>query len=308
MKSVVFLMGPTASGKSKLAMDLSKVFPCDLISVDSAMIYRGMDIGTAKPSKEELTRFPHQLIDIKDPSESYSVAKFYQDAMHAIEHSHAQNKLPILVGGTMLYFNALRKGLSTLPSADVDLRKKIEEQAKQIGWPALHQKLKDIDPESYERIKPTDSQRISRALEVYELTGQSLTSLWGQSSQQFPYHICALALMPSDRKFLHDDIARRLHFMMENGFLEEVKSLYQNPTLNESLPSIRSVGYRQIWQYLQGHISLEQAVEKAIVSTRQLAKRQITWLRSWSDLAIFLREDPQLLAKVTDLIEAECYK
>lgn len=284
MPKVIFLMGPTASGKTALAIELAKKHPIDLISVDSAMIYKGMDIGTAKPAPEILKEFPHKLIDIKDPSEPYSVADFYHDARREIEASLAKGRIPLLVGGTMLYFNALRKGLSHLPEANEVIREQLLHEAQSLGWPALHKRLTKIDPIAADKIKPTDSQRIQRALEVYELTGKPLSELWQPGMEPLPYEILAFAIAPEDRKTLHDRIAKRFKQMISQGFVEEVAKLKERSDLSEKLPSIRCVGYRQIWQHLNGELSLDEAVEKSIVSTRQLAKRQFTWLRAWPDL------------------------
>ncbi|MDF2940851.1 MAG: tRNA ((37)-N6)-dimethylallyltransferase MiaA [Gammaproteobacteria bacterium] len=295
-------MGPTASGKTALAIELAKKMPIDIISVDSAMIYKGMDIGTAKPSPEILQEFPHKLIDIKDPSEAYSVADFYQDAKKEIENSLAKGRIPLLVGGTMLYFNALRNGLSQLPKADEAIRERLLKEAESQGWPELHKKLSEIDPEAAAKIKPTDSQRIQRALEVYEITGEPLSKLWVPGMEGLPYPIVAIAVAPKDRSILHQRIAERFKIMIEQGFIDEVKSLYHRGDLSEKLPSIRCVGYRQIWQYLNGEMNLDQAIEKSIVATRQLAKRQFTWLRSWPDLNWFDSDDPDLFKKVLPVI------
>jgi tRNA dimethylallyltransferase len=302
VSQVIFLMGPTASGKTALAIELAKQHPIDLISVDSAMIYKGMDIGTAKPEPDILREFPHKLINIKDPSEPYSVADFYKDARAEIEVSLTKGRIPLLVGGTMLYFNALRKGLSELPEADQYIRERIATEAEELGWPALHVKLQKIDPEAAIKIKPTDSQRISRALEVYEQTGQPLSSLWVPGLEPLPYKITALAIAPQDRKILHERIAQRFKLMLEQGFIDEVKKLKDRGDLHEKLPSIRCVGYRQIWQYLNGELSLEVAMEKAIVATRQLAKRQFTWLRSWPELIWLDSDSPEALRIATSYI------
>lgn len=290
-------MGPTASGKTALAMELAKLYPIDIISVDSAMIYKGMEIGTAKPSAEILQEFPHKLIDIKDPAESYSVADFYHDARREIESSLSKDRIPLLVGGTMLYFNALRKGLSELPKADETIRQRLLEEANVQGWPALHQRLASIDPDAVAKIKPTDSQRIQRALEVYELTGIPLSVLWVPGMEPLPYPIIALAIAPKDRKILHARIAERFKLMMSQGFIDEVKELQERGDLTDKLPSIRCVGYRQVCQYLNGELSLDEAIEKSIVATRQLAKRQFTWLRAWPDLIWLDSDDADLVDK-----------
>lgn len=277
----IFLMGPTASGKTDLAIRLCQHLPVEVISVDSALIYRGMDIGTAKPNAEELALAPHRLIDIKDPSESYSAANFRQDALREMADITAQGKIPLLVGGTMLYYKALLEGLSPLPSADESLRQEIEQKAAQIGWNGLHQELAKIDPVSAQRINPNDSQRINRALEVFYLTGKSLTELTAQKGEALPYEITQFAIAPQDRQVLHQRIEQRFHKMIEQGFQQEVEKLYQRADLHANLPSIRCVGYRQMWEYLQGDYNHDEMIFRGICATRQLAKRQITWLRGW---------------------------
>lgn len=277
----IFLMGPTASGKTDLAIRLRQTLPVEIISVDSALIYRGMDIGTAKPNVQELALAPHRLIDIKDPSESYSAAEFRRDALREMQEISAQGKIPLLVGGTMLYFKALLEGLSPLPSADEKVRSEIEAKAAQFGWAALHQELAKIDPVSAQRINPNDSQRINRALEVFYLSGQTLTALSTQKSEALPYHIDQFAIAPQDRSLLHQRIEWRFHKMIEQGFQQEVEKLYSRGDLHPDLPSIRCVGYRQMWEYLRGDYNHEEMVFRGICATRQLAKRQITWLRGW---------------------------
>ncbi|AKD39134.1 tRNA delta(2)-isopentenylpyrophosphate transferase [Pasteurella multocida subsp. multocida OH4807] len=277
----IFLMGPTASGKTDLAIQLRQTLPVEVISVDSALIYKGMDIGTAKPTPAELALAPHRLIDICDPAESYSAANFRQDALREMEEITAQGKIPLLVGGTMLYYKALLEGLSPLPSANEILRAQIEERAQQQGWVALHQELTRIDPISALRINPNDSQRINRALEVFYLTGKSLTELTEQKGESLPYQILQFAIAPKDRTILHDRIALRFHKMIESGFQQEVEKLYQRADLHPDLPAIRCVGYRQMWEYLRGDYDHTEMVFRGICATRQLAKRQITWLRGW---------------------------
>lgn len=280
----IFLMGPTASGKTELAIRLRRRFPIELISVDSALIYKGMDIGTAKPSAEEQELAPHRLIDILDPAESYSAADFRRDALALMEEITAQGKIPMLVGGTMLYYKALLEGLSPLPAADPAIRAEIESEAKTKGWHALHDELKQIDPVSAERIHPNDPQRLSRAIEVYRISGKSLTELTQQKGEPIPYNVKQFAIAPKERSELHRRIELRYESMVEAGFVEEVKALYQRDDLHADLPSIRCVGYRQMWGYLDGEYSLDEAIFKGVCATRQLAKRQITWLRSWKDL------------------------
>ena len=278
----IFLMGPTASGKTDLAIQLRQQLPVEVISVDSALIYRGMDIGTAKPSKAELALAPHRLIDICDPAESYSAANFRTDALREMQEISAQGKIPLLVGGTMLYYKALLEGLSPLPSADEKVRSEIEAKAALVGWGGLHQELSKIDPISAQRINPNDSQRINRALEVFYLTGKTLTQLTAQKGEALPYDILQFAIAPEQREVLHLRIEQRFHKMIELGFQQEVEKLYRRPDLNENLPSIRCVGYRQMWEYLRGDYDHDEMVFRGICATRQLAKRQITWLRGWT--------------------------
>lgn len=280
--TAIFLMGPTASGKTDLAIKLRQHLPVEIISVDSALIYKGMDIGTAKPNAEELALAPHRLIDICDPAQSYSAANFRQDALQEMQQITAQGKIPLLVGGTMLYYKALLEGLSPLPSADEKVRSEIEKKASQQGWQALHQELEKIDPIAAQRINPNDSQRINRALEVYYLTGKNLTTLTAQKGESLPYQILQFAISPLDRAILHQRIEQRFHKMLELGFQQEVEKLYQRPDLHLDLPSIRCVGYRQMWEYLQGDYDHNEMIFRGICATRQLAKRQITWLRGWN--------------------------
>lgn len=284
----LFLMGPTASGKTGLAIQLSKEIPCEIISVDSALIYRGMDIGTAKPTAEELAETPHRLIDIKDPAESYSAADFRLDALQAMQEISAKGKIPLLVGGTMLYYKALLEGLSPLPQANPIIRAEIENKAQQLGWQALHQELAKVDPQAALRIHPNDPQRINRALEVYYLTGKSLTELTEQKGEPLPYQLLQFAIAPQDRSVLHQRIEIRFHQMLAQGFQQEVEKLYQRNDLHLDLPSIRCVGYRQMWEFLQGKYDYDEMVYRSICATRQLAKRQITWLRGWNSPIIWL--------------------
>ena len=284
---VLFIMGPTASGKTELGLRLADHRDVALISVDSALIYRQMDIGTAKPDRETLARYPHGLIDILDPTEAYSAADFAADATALIDQALAEGRLPVLVGGTILYFKALAQGLAKLPEADPVLRAELEMQASSLGWPAMHERLTSLDPESGARLKPLDSQRIQRALEVVLLTGRSITSFWReQEEKDLPWDILPLALMPSDRAELHRRIALRYELMMEQGFQAEVEALRARGDLHLGLPSMRCVGYRQMWQYLDGQFTEQDMIDKSIVATRQLAKRQLTWLRSWEGAVI----------------------
>ena len=284
-------MGPTASGKTAFAMELYDKYPIDIISVDSALIYRGMDIGSAKPTKQEQQKYPHKLIDICDPAESYSAANFRHDAIEEIEKSLSNGRTPLLVGGTMLYFKALIEGLSPLPAADSDIRQQIEEKANKLGWQAIHEELKKVDPVSAQRIHPNDPQRLNRALEVYLISGKSLTELTQESGEALPYDIMQLAIMPEDRAELHQRIEQRFLQMLDQGFEDEVKTLMLRSDLHTNLPSIRCVGYRQMWEYLNGDISYDEMVFKGICATRQLAKRQITWLRGWKQPITWLNQD-----------------
>lgn len=280
----LFLMGPTASGKTDLAIRLRQKFPVEIISVDSALIYKGMDIGTAKPDQHELALAPHRLIDILDPNEAYSAADFRRDALREMNDIVAQGRIPLLVGGTMLYYKALLEGLSPLPAADPEIRQQIEHEAEQHGWMALHDQLRHIDPVSAERIHPNDPQRLSRALEVYRISGKTLTELTQTKGEALPFRVKQFAIAPKERAELHRRIELRFEKMVEAGFEEEVKALYARKDLHPDLPSIRCVGYRQMWDYLDGNGRLEDAIFRGICATRQLAKRQITWLRSWDDL------------------------
>ncbi|TYB16547.1 tRNA (adenosine(37)-N6)-dimethylallyltransferase MiaA [Aggregatibacter actinomycetemcomitans] len=300
----IFLMGPTASGKTDLAIQLRQHLPVEVISVDSALIYRGMDIGTAKPSKAELALAPHRLIDICDPAESYSAANFRTDALREMQDITSLGKIPLLVGGTMLYYKALLEGLSPLPSADEKVRSEIEAKAERIGWAALHQELNKIDPISAQRINPNDSQRINRALEVFYLSGKTLTELTEQKGDALPYEILQFAIAPEQRDLLHQRIEQRFHKMIELGFQQEVEELYRRADLHENLPSIRCVGYRQMWEYLRGDYSHDEMVFRGICATRQLAKRQITWLRGWKSPIQWLDslQPAQALEKVLSLL------
>ncbi|EKO3466756.1 tRNA (adenosine(37)-N6)-dimethylallyltransferase MiaA [Vibrio fluvialis] len=280
----LFLMGPTASGKTDLAIRLRQKFPVEIISVDSALIYKGMDIGTAKPDQDELALAPHRLIDILDPSEAYSAADFRRDALREMQAIVEQGKTPLLVGGTMLYYKALLEGLSPLPAADPEIRQQIEQEAQQLGWAALHEQLRQIDPISAERIHPNDPQRLSRALEVYRISGKTLTELTQTKGEALPFRVKQFAIAPKERAELHRRIELRFEKMVEAGFEDEVKALYARKDLHPDLPSIRCVGYRQMWDYLDGNCTLDEAIFRGICATRQLAKRQITWLRSWDDL------------------------
>lgn len=287
----IFLMGPTASGKTDLALQLADKLPCDIISVDSALVYQGMDIGTAKPSKQILSQYPHQLVDILDPAEAYSAADFSKDALQAMENSTQQGRIPLLVGGTMLYYKALLEGLATLPTADVEIRKRLEQRISIEGINSLHNELQKIDPEAASRIHQNDPQRIVRALEVYLITGKTLSEHYRQQNETknqyahaLPYTIVQFAIAPTERYILHQRIEQRFKTMLQQGFIEEVVNLKARPDLHAELPSMRAVGYRQVWDYLSGKLDFENMQERGIIATRQLAKRQFTWLRGWQNV------------------------
>ena len=290
----IFLMGPTASGKSALAMELVQRLPCDIISVDSALVYRGMDIGTAKPTATELALAPHRLIDLLDPAQAYSAADFCRDALREMAAITAAGRIPLLVGGTMLYYKALLDGLSPLPEADPQIRAQIEAEAQALGWAVLHQQLLQIDPVAGARIHPNDPQRLSRALEVYRITGKSMTELTQQSGCELPYRTLQYAIAPTDRALLRQRIAERFAAMLAQGFEEEVRTLFERGDLSPDLPSIRCVGYRQMWDYLAGVIDYEEMRYRGTVATNQLAKRQLTWLRGWSHPLTWLETGSQL--------------
>ncbi len=322
MPPAIFLMGPTASGKTDLAMALCEQLPCDIISVDSAMIYRGMDIGTAKPTASELARAPHRLIDICDPTERYSAADFRRDALREMAEISQRGRIPLLVGGTMMYFKALLHGMSDLPSADPELRRTLEQEAEALGWAALHDELRARDPVAADLIHQNNRQRLMRALEVIRLTGRPISELWraqaagagnfgpvganvedytyftqwqADETSSLPYTVVQLAVSPPDRKVLHERISRRFQNMLDAGFLEEVRGLMGREDLNVSLPSMRCVGYRQAWHYLAGDDDYNTMVSKGVAATRQLAKRQLTWLRKWSDVTWLASDDEHII-------------
>lgn len=296
---VICLMGPTASGKTALAFALKDNFPCEIISVDSALVYCGMDIGSAKPTADELVKYPHRLINIRDPKESYSAADFCKDALAEIADIRSRGKIPVLVGGTMMYFKSLIEGISPLPAANADIRKQIEQQAKEYGWQSLHDELAKVDPESAERIHPNDPQRLTRAIEVFRLTGNTLSQLTQIKGETVSGDVLQFAITPKNRADLHDRIALRFEQMLSQGFEQEVKALKARGDLHEDLPSIRCVGYRQMWQYLEGEISYDDMVFKGICATRQLAKRQLTWLRSWQNLTWLDMESDNNLEQIS---------
>ena len=295
-------MGPTASGKTALAASLVERFPLEIISVDSALVYLGMDIGSAKPDAATLARAPHHLLDIRDPTDAYSAAAFCDDAQRLMADIVARGRVPLLAGGTMLYFRALLRGLDDLPRADPALRKELEAEAKARGWPALHAKLAAVDAATAARLAPNDSQRIGRALEIFRLTGTPMSALLDRAQSELPYRVLQLALIPSDRAVLHQRIAARFDAMLAEGLVDEVEFLRRAYALSPDLPAMRAVGYRQAWAYLDGDIDMKALREQGIAATRQLAKRQLTWLRSWPDAAVLdcLAED--LEAQATTLV------
>jgi tRNA dimethylallyltransferase len=286
--AAVFIMGPTASGKSAVALEIAQHFPVEIISVDSAQVYRGMDIGTAKPDATTQAAVPHHLIDIIDPTQVYSAARFHDDALRLMSEITARGKIPLLVGGTMLYFRALTAGLSDLPEADEETRKQLAAEAEAKGWPAMHAELATVDPETAARLKPGDSQRIQRALEIYRLTGSPMASFIGRRDREpFPYCVLNVALMPGDRALLHQRIALRFDDMLKLGLVNEVRELRRRHTLKQELPSMRCVGYRQAWEYLDGGASEKELRMRGTAATRQLAKRQLTWLRAMEEIEEF---------------------
>jgi tRNA dimethylallyltransferase len=303
--SVICLMGPTASGKTDLALHLADQLPCELISVDSALVYRGMDIGTAKPDAETLARYPHHLVDILDPAEAYSAARFRHDAQQLITDILSRGRIPLLVGGTMLYYKALAGGLASMPAADPEQRRRIEERAAEQGWEAIHAELAEVDPQAAQRIHRNDPQRIQRALEVFLLSGVPLTE-WHRrqalenaetgatGAANMSYTTRYVAVAPRERHILHERIAQRFSMMIEQGFIAEVEALHARGDLDVSMPSVRAVGYRQAWDYLEGKLSRSEMIERGVIATRQLAKRQFTWLRGWhEDIEWFDSLDPK---------------
>lgn len=303
--TAVLLMGPTASGKTPLALALARQFPAEIISVDSAQVYRGMDVGTAKPSAAERAAIPHHLIDVIDPTESYSAARFRADALRLMKEIAARGRIPLLVGGTMLYFKALREGLSELPQSDAFVRARIDAEAAERGWPAVHVELARVDPETATRLKPNDSQRIQRALEVFRISGKPMSQLLGRGKpEDLPFHLFELALVPSDRGALHRRIEARFDAMLESGLVEELRALRERYALRSGLPSMRSVGYRQAWQFLEGELYRGELRNLGIFATRQLAKRQLTWLRGMAGIRAFDSQAPGIEASICDLIRA----
>jgi len=304
-------MGPTASGKTRLAVELCRRFPMEIISVDSALVYRGMDIGTAKPGPATLRQAPHRLMDIRDPAEAYSAAEFRQDALREMAEITGAGRVPLLVGGTMLYFRALSGGLARMPGASPELRERLESEARKIGWKRMHERLAGLDPASASRIHPNDPQRIQRALEVIELSGRKLSDLQLEHRQRQArhcgYRILRLVVCPASRALLHQRIEQRFHDMLEGGFIGEVQALRDRGDLGPDLPSMRCVGYRQAWRYLEGKISMQEMTRQAVAATRQLAKRQLTWLRQdseavWYDLEAESAQE-SVFEEITDFLE-----
>ncbi len=298
-------MGPTASGKTDLAIELIQQLPVEIISVDSAMIYRNMNIGTAKPTPDILKRAHHRLIDIRDPLQTYSAGDFREDALCAIETILEKKHIPLLVGGTMLYFHVLQQGIATLPKANQTVRQQLQLELKKQGLEKLYIRLQLIDPKTAQRIHPHDPQRILRALEVAEITGKTLTELHqAQPSISLPYQFINIALIPDDRGYHHQIIKNRFHAMLEQGFVEEVEHLFKRGDLNSNLPSIRTVGYRQIWHYLSGELSHNEMQERAVIATRQLAKRQMTWLRSCKNLYVLNTNEKNTCKQLVEYINS----
>ena len=305
IQSVVTLRGPTASGKTDLAIDLSDRLPIEIVSVDSVMVYRGLNIGSAKPDQKILNNYPHHLIDICDPSVNYSLGDFYEDANEAIKFIHSKERIPMLVGGTMMYFNTLTKGLSDLPSSDQAIRKKLEDEADEIGWPQLHKRLSKIDPVSGEKIEANDKQRIQRALEVYELSGKPLSSFFSDNRKKSDYEFFNISLFPDDRETLYKRIEDRFDQMLDHGLVDEVRALLNRPELSSSHNSMKSIGYKEICAHIEGKQTLIEAKEKSILATRRLAKRQLTWLRSLDDSQKINTFDNDLNKKLYNLISDE---
>ena len=305
IQSVVTLRGPTASGKTDLTIDLSDRLPIEIVSVDSVMVYRGLNIGSAKPDQKILNNYPHHLIDICDPSVNYSLGDFYEDANEAIKFIHSKERIPMLVGGTMMYFNTLTKGLSDLPSSDQAIRKKLEDEADEIGWPELHKRLSKIDPVSGEKIEANDKQRIQRALEVYELSGKPLSSFFSDNRKKSDYEFFNISLFPDDREILYKRIEDRFDQMLDHGLVDEVRALLNRPELSSSHNSMKSIGYKEICAHLEGKQTLIEAKEKSILATRRLAKRQLTWLRSLDDSQKINTFDNDLNKKLYNLISDE---
>ena len=302
MIDAVFVLGPTASGKTALGIEIAKVIPAEVISIDSALVYRQMDVGSAKPTTEEMAGVPHHLIDVRDPFESYSAADFVRDCTRLIKEIQARGKLPLIVGGTMLYAKALKEGLNQMPTSDLDVRREVEAEAAEIGWPGMHAKLAEVDPVTAARLMPNDSQRISRALEVFRQTGKPISWYQAQEQKGSDFKFLTLGLLPGDRKVLHDRIAKRFDLMLEQGFLDEVKCLMAMPQFNRDWPSMRAVGYRQAIDYLLGEIDHDRFMIAGVAATRQLAKRQMTWMRSMDDIHLMDPLTENVVEKALTLI------
>lgn len=308
-RRAIFLMGPTASGKTRLAMELAERGPYELVSVDSVMVYRGMDIGTDKPTPEERARIPHRLIDIRDPAESYSAAEFRHDAIAAGEEILSRGSIPVYVGGTMLYFRVLRDGIAELPSGNEELRAQLRGEAETWGWGALHARLAELDPPAAQRIHPNDPQRLQRALEVVLATGKPMSTWWQERSTEglasmLDCDLVQLAIAPGERRRLHERIERRFMRMLEAGFLEEVRRLQARGDLDASLPALKAVGYRQLWRHIEGEIGFDTMCRQALAASRQLAKRQLTWLRAWSGVHWLDGEGAELPEAVLKILGA----
>ena len=299
----LMILGPTASGKTALAIELAKRIPAEIISIDSALVYKKMDIGSAKPDEAEMAGIVHHLIDVREPFESYSAADFVKDATALIPEIQSRGKLPIIAGGTMLYAKALKEGLNEMPASDLAVRAQIEEQAKQVGWPAMHEKLQKIDPTLAQRLKPADSQRISRALEVYYQTGKPLSYYQAQKQKGSDFDFLTVGLLPGERKVLHERIAQRFDLMLSKGFLDEVKGLMAMPEFDRNWPSMRAVGYRQAIEYLCGEIDYDRFVLSGVAATRQLAKRQMTWMRSMDDIVLMDPLTQDVLTQTLSLLD-----
>lgn len=299
----IFLMGPTAAGKTDAAIALHERLGHELISVDSAMVYQGMDVGSAKPSAAELARAPHRLIDIRDPADPYSAADFREDALREMRQISAAGQVPLLVGGTMLYYKRLVEGVANLPAADAAIRERLENQRQQEGLIGLHRTLEEVDPPSAARIHPNDPQRLMRALEVFYASGRPMSELWAeQRPETFPWRVLSVALAPQDRKVLHQRIALRFESMLAEGLIDEVAALKKRDDLHIDLPSMKSVGYRQVWEYLNGAYDRDELVSRGVIATRQLAKRQLTWLRSWPSLTWIDSQQPDALDKLLKFV------
>lgn len=301
----IFILGPTASGKTALAMQLADQFPVELVSIDSAQVFRDMNVGTAKPDAATLAKYPHHLIDLISPEETYSAARFCSDALRVMGEITARGKVPVIVGGTMLYYKALTEGLADMPKADAAIRAQIDAEAAIHGWPHMHLELAKLDPESAARLKPNDAQRIQRALEVVRLTGRAMAEIYAtQERQPFPYKRLTIALMPTDRAWLHERIALRFDMMLAQGLVEETRTLRSKYQLHAELPSMRSVGYRQVWEMLEGEIPPQELRDRGIFATRQFAKRQITWLNSLPNLALFDCMKPALAETINSNVNS----